>query len=73
MKAKNFGKNLSRIMKQLKMPQLRLAIEADITPAAVSQILNGKREPSLSSIIKILKVIPVSFETLVAEVKNDRE
>jgi transcriptional regulator with XRE-family HTH domain len=69
MNAANFGPRLARILKQLDMTQAELAARSRITPAAVSMILDGKREPSLKSIVAILTVIPVKFETLVGDSK----
>lgn len=46
------------------MSQSCLAKASGLTPAAVSQIENGNREPSLSSILAIMSVIPASFEKL---------
>ena len=60
-----FGRNLGLIMQQLGMSQSNLADKSNLTPAAISQIINGQREPSLGSIVKILKVIPISFERLI--------
>lgn len=61
----NFGKNLKDILDYLEISQLEFARNVGITPAAVSQILNGKREPSLKTICLILRVLPIKFETLV--------
>ena len=65
MKPENFGKNLKVVMEVLGMSQSDLAWKTDLTQAAISQILNGKREPSLSTICRILDCIPVKFEKLV--------
>jgi len=46
------------------MTQGELARRSGLTPAAISQIEAGSRDPNLSSILKILKVIPISFEKL---------
>jgi len=64
-KPENFGKNLKVVMEVLGMSQSDLAWKTDLTQAAISQILNGKREPSLSTICRILDCIPVKFEKLV--------
>lgn len=63
----SFGTELKRILHSLEMTQSELAERTRLTPAAISQIIDGKREPSLSSIVKILKVIPVKFERLASE------
>lgn len=63
----SFGVELKRILDSLEMTQSELATKSKLTPAAISQIIDGKREPSLSSIVKILKVIPVKFERLASE------
>lgn len=52
-------------MDTLGMSQTELAENAGITRAAVSQIISGKREPSLMTICLILRVIPVKFKRLV--------
>lgn len=64
-KAENFGKNIEIILNTLDMSQADLAWKTDLTPAAISQIISGKRDPSLSTVIKILNVLPVKFERLV--------
>jgi transcriptional regulator with XRE-family HTH domain len=66
MNPEKFGRNLKQIMDTLGMSQRELAENAGLTPAAVSQILAGKREPSLTTICLILRVIPVKFERLVS-------
>ncbi len=65
MKPNRFGENLKNIIVNLGMTQVELANRSGLTPAAISQILDGKREPSLSSICALLEVIPVKFERLV--------
>lgn len=64
MKENDFGRNLQRVISVLGLTQGELAAKAGITSAAVSQIINGHREPNLSTIIAILKVVPVKFEKL---------
>ena len=65
MRSDLFGSKLKKILTTLGISQIDLASKTGLTQAAVSQILNGKREPSLSTIIAILEVIPVKFEKLV--------
>lgn len=65
MKSENFGKNLDAVLKFIDMNQTELANRSGLTQTAISQIINGSREPQLSTICKILGVIPVSFERLV--------
>lgn len=60
-----FGKNLKRILNTVGMSQSELSRRTGITPAAVSQLLSGIRDPSLHTIVRIMKVLPVSFESLV--------
>lgn len=62
MNPSNFGPNLKA---KLKISQRELADRSGLTESAVSQILSGVREPSLSSICKILSVTKIKFETLV--------
>jgi transcriptional regulator with XRE-family HTH domain len=61
----DFVKNLKRIMDALDMNQLELSKRIGITQPAVSQLLNGVTDPSIHTIVKILKVIPCKFEQLV--------
>lgn len=64
LKAENFGINLRQLMNELDMTQAELADLVGITQAAVSQILNGERVPSVETVLKILNKIPVKFERL---------
>lgn len=66
-------KNLLKLLKALDMSQAELAKRSGLTPSAISQIISGEREPSLSSIKAILKVIPVTFERLTAECGEKEE
>lgn len=65
MKQKAFAKNLKQVLDSLDMSQIEFARRTGLTAAAISQIVNGEREPSLSTIIKILEVLPIKFERLV--------
>ncbi len=65
MRAEYFGANLKSVMKALGMSQVELSKRSGLTQAAISQIINGERDPSLETVVKILKVIPVNFERLV--------
>lgn len=65
MKPELFGQRLSKVLRTLQMSQSELAQRSGLTQAAISQILSGKREPSLSSICAILQSVPVKFELLV--------
>lgn len=68
----NFGKHLRHILSTLEMTQSELAANAGLTPAAISQIISGEREPSLRTICLILRVIPVKFERLVSPYKESK-
>jgi transcriptional regulator with XRE-family HTH domain len=66
-----FGKNLRQVMDALGLDQTDLSERTGLTQAAISQLLNGIRDPSLHTIVRILQVIPVKFEKLVTmENKN---
>jgi len=65
----NFGHNLAKLLKSLDMTQAEFANRTGLTRAAVSQLLGGKRDPSLHTIVRILDVIPVKFETLIKRFK----
>lgn len=66
---KHFGQRLTDLLRQLGMSQRELAIRTNLTPAAISQFISGAREPSLTSICKILNVIPVNFERLCGDLE----
>jgi transcriptional regulator with XRE-family HTH domain len=60
----DFGKQLKKRIDELGMTQESFAKKCGLTNAAISQIINGKRDPSLKSIVKILKHSSCSFEEL---------
>lgn len=64
--AQIFGSNLREILFFLEINQSELAAKSGLTQAAISQIINGERAPSLRTILKILKALPVSFERLMS-------
>lgn len=64
MKPENFGKNLKTVLDFLDVSQSKLAERAGLTQAAISQIVNGEREPSLGSAIKIAEATGCSLERL---------
>lgn len=65
MNPENFGKNLKIVINFLGITQIELSKKSGLTPAAISQIVNGERNVTLESLCKILSVIPVSFERLI--------
>lgn len=65
MNSKLFGPKLKALIDLMDIDQAELAEITGLTPAAISQILNGKREPTLGTVCKILRRIPVKFERLV--------
>jgi predicted transcriptional regulator len=73
MKPENFAKNLKHIMKTIGITQSELAKLAGITNSCLCQVMNGDRDPRLSTIIKIMKVIPVKFDVLVRGNINEIE
>ncbi len=60
-----FGKNLKEVIDFLGITQSDLSKKANLTQASISQIINGSREPSLGTILKILNVLQIKFERLV--------
>lgn len=62
---RTFGVNLREAIKYLNWTQRDLAHFAKITPACVSQIINGKREPNLSTLIRIINATGFTLENLV--------
>lgn len=64
MNPENFGKNLKYVLDCLEMSQTEFSKRTGLTQAAISQIINGERDPSLQTIVKILTAIPTNFERL---------
>ena len=60
-----FGKNLKAIINCLGITQAEVANRSGLTPAAVSQIVNGEREPTLKTINKLIRALGCTFERLV--------
>jgi len=64
--AKAFAKSLGKVLGYLNMSQADFARLIGITPAALCQIIKGKREPSLSTTIKIVDAIYPTFEEMIS-------
>jgi transcriptional regulator with XRE-family HTH domain len=64
MKTENIGKNLKEIIVFLDITQVEAAKRCNMTPAAISQIINGERIPSVDSVYSILKAFNIKFERL---------
>lgn len=62
--SERFGKNLKAIREFLGLSQQRLAEMTKLTPAAISQIENGLREPGFKTIVILLKELNVTFERM---------
>lgn len=68
----NFSKNLKEIMTTLGIKQIELSKETGLTQAAISQLLSGIRDPSIHTIVKIMKFIPVNFNKLITIAKKEK-
>lgn len=64
LKSENFHINLRQLLNELGLSQTEFAEHIGITQAAVSQLLNGERIPSVETLLKILNKVPVKFERL---------
>lgn len=62
-----FGKNLKKLLKDLGMSQVDLATKAGLKEATITKILTGVNPPRLDTVIKILRVIPATFEEMVSD------
>lgn len=60
-----FGKNVREVREILGLSGAELSRRAGLTPATISQVELGHREPTLGTIVRILSVLPVKFERLV--------
>lgn len=48
-----FATNLECLLQEMKVTQSEIANRCDLTQAAICQLLSGKREPSLGTLLKI--------------------
>ena len=65
---KTFGNNLKYYRKLNKISQIEFADKMHTTQQRVSEWERNKVEPSLYNIIKILKVLNISFEDLTDDI-----
>lgn len=61
------GKKLERILKQHDMSQKDLSDRASLAPNTINRIIHGHRDASLETLLKITKVIPGTFENIIAD------
>lgn len=61
---KNFGRKLSRLRKQKKLSQRKLAEKLDVHPTYISSLERGLRNPSLKVIDKIASALEISRNVL---------
>lgn len=66
-----FGANLKNQRKLNKLSQKEFAVKMNTTQQRVSEWECDKIEPSLYNIIKILKVLGITFEELTEGIEND--
>ena len=55
----HIGIAIRRIRKELKIPQMKLALDCGLSQTSLSQIENGKKKPSQRTIDKICEVLTV--------------
>jgi transcriptional regulator with XRE-family HTH domain len=60
----NFGSNIKKELERKDWTQLDLANLAGLTPAGISQIVNGQRTPNLITACKIAEALSVSLDEL---------
>ncbi len=56
---------LKQIRKELKLNQLKVALDLNISREALSHYENGKREPSLSMLVQMSEYFNVSINFLI--------
>ena len=60
-----FERNVKSMLEEKGMTQAQLAREMHIAKSSLSNWLKSHREPSISSIIKIMEVLDCTFEELI--------
>jgi transcriptional regulator with XRE-family HTH domain len=58
------GKKIEQLLSEKNMSQAELAEKAEVTRAAISQIIAGKRVPTLPVLRKLARVLSVSIDHL---------
>lgn len=66
----SFGENLKSLRKLNKLNQKEFADKMETTQQRVSEWECNKVEPSLFNILKIIKVLNVSFEDLIEDIQQ---
>ena len=64
------GDNLKELLEQHDMTQKQLALELDITPAALGNYIRNIREPDYSTLIRIADYFQVSIDFLLSHKYN---
>lgn len=65
MKPITFKKQLKEVREFLGLTQSELAMRAKLTPAAISQLEAGEREPQLGTLVRLADALGVSIDRLV--------
>lgn len=63
--ARRFAANLTELIEATGLSRRELAERSGLTHGSIGQFMSGEREPSLSSVLKLMDAIPVKFERLV--------
>ena len=62
-----FGPKLRAYLEKIDMTQLDLSCRTSLTRANLSMIVQGKKNPSFDSLMKILKALNTNLETIMGE------
>lgn len=60
-----FSAVLTEIMQEQKITQAELADRIDVSPAAISFYINGKRTPNIRTVVNIAYALDVPVEELI--------
>ena len=66
----NIGLNIRNYRKQQKLSQVELAIEVGIDRAYLSEIENGRTNPSINILYAVADALKISIEQLLAQKTN---
>ena len=67
---KAFGDLIRKIRQKKGLSQEALALEAGLDRTFISLLERGSRQPSLTTILKIAKVLEISASTLISRVES---
>ena len=64
---KTIGRKIKERRQAQKITQERIAVELDVNPSHISNIENGRANPSLTALVKIANILQCSIDVFLCE------